>query len=401
MKNKVLKYRIKKINYVFIIAILGLFASTIILNSCKKDEIQPAQTNNELSSEQKTLRDNFEKTAKIVAKISDDPSVIDEIKQSVKYNISDYKDEIIKFDDLLKPEQRNVLKNSKIKTFAKKFRSALKNNNLKSSTTDDLGNFVLENGVQIYWPYSENYDGISQPVVTFDPLTNAESNTGFKKTTNSDGSVSYDTVSVTEEYAMSNPVWIINQNEIATSMAQYEGDGNGGGGTGGGTGGNNTIPASFKLGIDHLVCTKQYDNFWHGGSEFKIILAKAVNTSTVTLEDYNTFCFTRRDISKHRVKDGFYLVTPDWKPEETSRRFIIYEVDDDDMDINFSVKLKSVTVSFDGTIRSHNDDVWGMTFDRSTFYSKNNDDTGNGLYKGFTKRRAGGLRFALPTYINH
>ena len=64
--------------------------------------------------------------------------------------------------------------------------------------------------VQIYWPYSENWDGRTAPVITFDPGTGASVNTGYEMT-----SKGIRTVLVDEKMAMERPVWVINRNDDA------------------------------------------------------------------------------------------------------------------------------------------------------------------------------------------
>ena len=59
-------------------------------------------------------------------------------------------------------------------------------------------------GMQIYWPYSEEWDGISEPVITFDPGYGTETNYGL---------LGRDTVLVDENVARSRPVWVINRND--------------------------------------------------------------------------------------------------------------------------------------------------------------------------------------------
>ena len=65
--------------------------------------------------------------------------------------------------------------------------------------------------VQIYWPYSENWDGKTAPVITFDPGTGAGVNVGYEMT-----SKGIRTVLVDEEMAMNRPVWVINRNDDAS-----------------------------------------------------------------------------------------------------------------------------------------------------------------------------------------
>lgn len=66
--------------------------------------------------------------------------------------------------------------------------------------------------IQIYWPYSEDWDGETFPVVTFDPGMGAESNYGYELHKHGDRLEVAGEVLVTEELAKERPVWVINRN---------------------------------------------------------------------------------------------------------------------------------------------------------------------------------------------
>ncbi len=71
---------------------------------------------------------------------------------------------------------------------------------------------LSESDMQIYWPYSDGWDGETFPIVTFDPGYGAESNYGYEIRYDSSGLRVVDSVLVTESVAMSRPVWVINRN---------------------------------------------------------------------------------------------------------------------------------------------------------------------------------------------
>ena len=65
---------------------------------------------------------------------------------------------------------------------------------------------------QIYWPYSEDWDGKETPVFTFDPDDGAEVNVGYRVVKEDDGSSRVEEVEVDEAYAKEHPVWVVNRN---------------------------------------------------------------------------------------------------------------------------------------------------------------------------------------------
>ena len=78
--------------------------------------------------------------------------------------------------------------------------------------------YVSGSDIQIYWPYSEEWDGECMPVITFDPEDNSVNNIGYRLVTDEDGFRHVEEVLVDEELARRCPVWVINRN----SDAQYK-----------------------------------------------------------------------------------------------------------------------------------------------------------------------------------
>ncbi|MCQ2154251.1 MAG: hypothetical protein MJY55_00330 [Bacteroidales bacterium] len=81
----------------------------------------------------------------------------------------------------------------------------------KEVTVQDYIEFMSDSDMQVYWPYSDEWDGETMPVITFDPMSEVSSNVGY--TMAADGTL--DEVYVTEEMARQRPVWVINRNDDA------------------------------------------------------------------------------------------------------------------------------------------------------------------------------------------
>lgn len=69
--------------------------------------------------------------------------------------------------------------------------------------------------IQIYWPFSEQWDGESSPVITFDPADGSEANIGYMVVRDSLGNRKVEEVVVDEAMAMKQPVWVVNRNDDA------------------------------------------------------------------------------------------------------------------------------------------------------------------------------------------
>lgn len=74
-------------------------------------------------------------------------------------------------------------------------------------------NALQESNYQIYWPYSEDWDGKTFPIITFDPGYAAESNYGYEFILDNNGFRVVDSLIVDESVAMNRPVWVINEND--------------------------------------------------------------------------------------------------------------------------------------------------------------------------------------------
>lgn len=121
---------------------------------------------------------------------------------------------------------------------------------------------LCDSQMQIYWPYSEDWDGKTFPIVTFDPGHDAESNFGYVLKNGPDGVRVVDSIVVTEAIARTRPVWVINNNDDSSfnTLAMIEKMN----GTSTGTG----SVKSKKLMLKSFKMLRNYDSWFAGASEF-------------------------------------------------------------------------------------------------------------------------------------
>ena len=128
-------------------------------------------------------------------------------------------------------------------------------------------NALSESDMQIYWPYSEEWDGTSFPIVTFDPGYGAESNYGYEVRIDDHGAHVVDSVIVTEQVAMERPVWVINRNGdaaftplelFAEPLTKADKDKHVGG------------EEEYIFSIRDFKMLRNYDSWFGGASEFFI-----------------------------------------------------------------------------------------------------------------------------------
>ena len=136
-------------------------------------------------------------------------------------------------------------------------------------------------GMQIYWPFSEDWDGKSFPIVTFDPGFGAESNYGYEVRIDASGAHVVDSVLVTERVAMERPVWVINRNDDAafTPLELFAE-------TQTKAGKDKTAPAEkeYLFSICNFKMLRHYDSWFAGASEF-FIKTGAVDGFKATKDD--------------------------------------------------------------------------------------------------------------------
>lgn len=84
-----------------------------------------------------------------------------------------------------------------------------------SMDPDDFLAALTDSDIQIYWPFSNGWDGEAMPVITFDPEDGASANKGYRLMVEDDGSRRVEEVLVDEEMAKEVPVWVVNRNDDA------------------------------------------------------------------------------------------------------------------------------------------------------------------------------------------
>ena len=156
--------------------------------------------------------------------------------------------------------------------------------------------------IQIYWPYSEDWDGETQPVFTYDPGDGSQVGVGWKVYTDERGARSVRKIEVDEKYAAAYPVWVVNRNSDSgyTSLdvmrrEHPEWDNGGGALIIGGPVSSRSpgVPlpeeetkaaSSVKtLILKDFTMRRQYDTWLAGGSEF-FIKAGSVNDFVASTE---------------------------------------------------------------------------------------------------------------------
>ena len=137
---------------------------------------------------------------------------------------------------------------------------------------------LTQSDAQIYWPYSEVWDGKQLPIITFDPEDGSDTNIGYQLVVDDGGFRHVKEVEVDEEMAKKCAVWVVNRNDDAgyTSLEMLRRED-----PDWGEGGGNIIvkPGQSKAGSGKLrslvlrdfTMKRNYDIWFAGASEFFVL----------------------------------------------------------------------------------------------------------------------------------
>ena len=237
---------------------------------------------------------------------------------------------------------------------------------------------LMDSDMQIYWPFSEDWDGETMPVITFDPEDGSELNVGYRVVTDDDGFRHVEEVMVDEVMAMSEPVWVVNRNSDASyttlEMLRREDPS-------WGEGGGNIIVKpqteitkvsgqSRALILKDFTMKRNYDSWFAGASEFFVKTGYVDDFTASTEAELRLFNPMVTDfmivVKRSQVGESQpfnAMVMSDWSGQMTHCAFMITE-DDGGSKTDWSAKAKvyvagksyGVEISF--PLNTRDDVVW-------------------------------------------
>lgn len=240
---------------------------------------------------------------------------------------------------------------------------------------------LSQSDVQIYWPYSDRWDGESLPIVTYDPGEGATRNEGFAL--QADGTVKK--VMVDENTPLQQPVWVVNRNEDAaykTLELLRRAD------PSWGSGGEILVKAAAEepgktLILRSFTVHRQFDSWFAGASEFFVKIGavekfKASTEAEMRLFDANITDFmvvVRRSQVEKEIPFNAILVS-EWTKQLNSCGLMVIEDDggtQTSWKCNAMVKVNSKSYGFELSLplNTRDDIVWRGNLTRS-FFERNN-----------------------------
>lgn len=254
---------------------------------------------------------------------------------------------------------------------------------------EDFLSVLEDSDIQIYWPYSEDWDWETLPIITYDPEDGATTNIGYELLENG---LTKEIV-VTEEIAKSRPVWVVNRNDDSdhTSLELLRKQG----------GGEITVTptaaprtkagSSQALILKDFTMTEQGDPWFCGASEYFVKIGAVEDFVASTEEELKLFNPTitdfmivvrRKEINIPREVNT--VLVSNWTTQLENCAFMIIE-DDGGTQTKWAcsaiVKYNSKSYGFDISIpiNSRDDIIWRGQLSRKfiTAYSGIRKSFGN------------------------
>ena len=238
-----------------------------------------------------------------------------------------------------------------------------------------------ESDLQIYWPYSEDWNGEELPIITFDPGYGSDYNYGYKLGRDAEGFHVVDSVYVDEDIARAHPVWVINTNDDAgfTPLDLYEPAAGKSQALPAGCSSTGTKSGPRKLFLRSFKMLRHYDSWFRGGSEF-FVKCGAVNGFKATTEaEMRLYQPSVTDFMvvvkrKYLGEEQFYngIIMTDFTNQLENLAFLITEDDggtQTSWKCSATVKVKSKSYGFDVDIpyNEKDDIVWRGQLSASFF----------------------------------
>lgn len=242
---------------------------------------------------------------------------------------------------------------------------------------------LVASDAQIYWPYSESWDGSTYPVITFDPGTDVSSNIGYAVSESGE----IEELMVTEDMARERPVWVINSNEdrhyMTLEMLRLQNPD-------WGTGGNIIIEPRTKaedegklrtLVLKNFVANRNFDSWFAGASEFWVKTGMIENFTASTEAELRLYTPTVTDfmVVVRRGQVGLAIpfnaiLVSEWTEQVDNMAFMIVEDDGGtrtSWNCSATVKIQSKSYGFDLSLpfNKHDDVVWRGMISRRYFES--------------------------------
>lgn len=335
-----------------------------LLVSCVKVESVPVDIPD---GDEENYSFSLQDVARIMSSLPLQTEHLTEVYNAVNCSSSNGYDEEYTLKDLFENPGSGVGgSETKARTYSNPLRGLIENylreSILTKSGAADVQKYISslsESEMQIYWPYSEDWDGKTLPIVTFDPGYGTESNFGYVLSKGEGGVHVVDSILVTEALAQTRPVWVINRNDDSgfstLKMLSRK---------------TSTSSCNKKLILKKFKMLRNYDSWFAGASEFFVKCGAVDGFTASTEEELQLFkpsitdflvVVKRKYVGKELDLDCMLMT--DFTDQLDKLAFMITEDDggtQTSWKCSASVKIKSKAYGFDidFPFNSKDDIVW-------------------------------------------
>jgi len=256
-------------------------------------------------------------------------------------------------------------------------KSLFGSNNYKPAVERQM-DAIAATSAQIYWPYSEDWDGETAPIITFDPGGDASVNVGYQLELNDAGERVVTEVVVTEEIARQRPVWVINNNEDSgydslEMLRRADPDWGKGGDIVVVTKSGATKASSdgiTSLILKDFTMNRNYDSWFGGASEFFVKVGGIESFTATTEDEMRLYSPSVTDfmivVKRKQLGEAIpfnALLISDWTEQLDNLAFMVLEDDggtQEKWDFELTVKIQSKSYGVDVSIPMNikDDIVW-------------------------------------------
>lgn len=204
---------------------------------------------------------------------------------------------------------------------------------------------LMSSDIQIYWPFSDKWDGDGMPIITYDPEDGSEKNIGYRLVVNDDGSRRVENLVVDEAMAEAEPVWVVNRNSDAgfatlEMLRRKDPQWGEGGGTiivrpssSGLPETRADIPVKSLI-LKDFTMNRSYDSWFAGASEFFVKTGSVEDFTASTEAELRLYSPTITDflivVKRSQVGEPLpfnAMLVSDWTGQMTHCAFMITEDD--------------------------------------------------------------------------
>ena len=335
--------------------VVDIVALSLIMLSAASCEILDNDPDKHVKDEDSTYV-GLEEVAELLALIPLKSSHVNEVHDAVTSSSGDGYDEEYTMKDLFERPGAGVgdleVRNGTI--YENPLRDLIKEHVYGMSATRSAGDGIdpdrfleelMSSDIQIYWPFSDSWDGEGMPIITYDPEDGSDKNMGYRLVVNDDGSRSVESLVVDEALAEAEPVWVVNRNSDAgyatlEMLRREDPDW----GEGGGTiivrpSCPETLKTRAEVSVKSLILkdftmNRSYDTWFAGASEFFVKTGSVEDFTASTEAELRLYSPTITDflivVKRSQIGEPLpfnAMLVSDWTGQMTHCAFMITEDD--------------------------------------------------------------------------